>query len=66
MPAGDGGLCAGVWDPSLNVGAKPLMALLDGAASLFPAVPLPYLQLLATMANGQTAAGHAFRHIRVS
>jgi hypothetical protein len=65
MYAGDAGLCEEVWSNGL-VKYQPIHALLKDAASLFPAVSAPYLQLLTILSCGPAAAAQAYHHLQVS
>lgn len=57
-------MCAALWDERQAM-AEPLRAMLRDAASVFPAVPGPYLRLLAATSHGPAAAAAAYAHLQV-
>ncbi|KAL6747093.1 hypothetical protein V8C86DRAFT_3034072, partial [Haematococcus lacustris] len=61
--AGDPHACRNVWDSSLAL-TLPLREVVRDAAALFPAVPQPYLQLLAMTGHGPAAASAAYHHLQ--
>ncbi|KAJ9505706.1 hypothetical protein QJQ45_006413 [Haematococcus lacustris] len=61
--AGDPHACRHVWDSSLAL-TLPLREVVRDAAALFPAVPQPYLQLLAMTGHGPAAASAAYQHLQ--
>ncbi len=63
-PADDADLCAMVWSSQQQT-LRPLRTLLDSAATLFPAVSWPLLQLLAALAQGQQGAAAAHQYLQV-
>jgi hypothetical protein len=65
MLTGDAALCEEVWSIGL-VKHEPIHALLKDAASLFPAVSEPYLQLLTMLSSGPASAAQAYHHLQVS
>jgi hypothetical protein len=62
--AEDPGICSVLWEERQPL-AEPLRALINDTASVFPAVPGPYLRLLAATAHGPYAAAAAYAHLQV-